>query len=334
MGGSHNDKKADDIPEDTSLGDLLRRSREERHIDLDEVVRVTRIRRHSLEALENEEWSKLPSEVFVKGFLKSYAEFLGLDNEMVLNHYLRSSPFQRYKPQVLKEISTGPRRLHLIIIALLALALIAAGIYLKGRNISVIGKAFQYLETQSSVEKGEDVVKKEGYRVQDDKEKETLFLADETLVEKGEEAASRPKSIEDTIVPEGPTITEETEEVVRKEEKVALESKPTEDTTIPEGPTIPVETKDESPLSPRFILAASVNSLTWIAMYIDDEPVKEYLLQPGDKMRWEADRGFDILVGNAGGIEFFLNGREVGPLGPEGKVVRLKLPEGQGHIKD
>ena len=45
-------------------------------------------------------------------------------------------------------------------------------------------------------------------------------------------------------------------------------------------------------------------------------------------MKWTADKGFDILVGNAAGIEFFLNGKEVGYLGPEGKVVRLKLPEG------
>jgi cytoskeletal protein RodZ len=329
VGGSHNDKKADDIPEDSSLGDLLRRSREERHIDLDEAVRVTRIRRHSLEALENEEWSKLPSEVFVKGFLKSYAEFLGLDKEMVLNYYVRSSPFQRHKPQMLKEISIQPRRMHLIIIiTFLALALIAAGIFLKGKDISVIGKAFQHLETQSLVEKEEDVAKREGYRVQDDKEREAIFLADEPLVEKAEEVASTPKSIEDTLVPEQPTITEETKEVVEKEEKTALKSKSTEYTTIPEEPTIPEETSDESPLSPRFILSANVNSLTWIAVYIDDEPVKEYLLQPGDKMRWEADKGFDILVGNAGGIEFFLNGKEVGHLGLEGRVVRLKLPEG------
>jgi cytoskeletal protein RodZ len=96
MDKSYNNKKAKDIQEDISLGSLLRKSREERHIDLDEVVRLTRIRRHTLEALENEEWSKLPSQVFVKGFLKSYAEFLGLDKEMVLNYYQKASPFQKY----------------------------------------------------------------------------------------------------------------------------------------------------------------------------------------------------------------------------------------------
>ncbi|MBC8462695.1 MAG: DUF4115 domain-containing protein, partial [Deltaproteobacteria bacterium] len=94
-----------------------------------------------------------------------------------------------------------------------------------------------------------------------------------------------------------------------------------------EEPTIPKERKDEKPLSPRFLLTANVNSRTWIAIYIDDEPVKEYLFQPGETMRWTANKGFDILVGNAGGIEFFLDGKAVGHLGPEGKVARVRLPE-------
>ncbi len=154
MDKSHNNRKAEGIPEDTSLGSLLRRSREERHIDLDEAASATRIRRNYLEALENEEWSKLPSQVFVKGFLRSYAEFLGLDKEMVRNCYLRTSPSQKYQPRVLKEVSPQSGRWHLTItIPVLALALIAAIIYLQRSNISIVGKAFQYLEMQSIVEK-------------------------------------------------------------------------------------------------------------------------------------------------------------------------------------
>ena len=100
------------------------------------------------------------------------------------------------------------------------------------------------------------------------------------------------------------------------------------DNTILKELTLPKEKKDEKPLSPKLILTARVNSRTWIAIYIDDKPVKEYLFQPGETIRWAADKGFDILVGNAGGIEFFLNGEEVGDLGPKGKVIRVKLPKG------
>ena len=57
--------------------------------------------------------------------------------------------------------------------------------------------------------------------------------------------------------------------------------------------------------------------------------MKEYLFQPGDTITWTAQEGFDILVGNAGGIDFSLNGTEIGTLGVEGKVVRVKLPKGE-----
>jgi len=297
MDKSYNNKKAKDIQEDISLGSLLRRSREERHIDLDEVVRVTRIRRHTLEALENEEWSKLPSQVFVKGFLKSYAEFLGLDKEMVLNYYQKASPFQKYKPQVLKEIRPKSDRWNLIIIiSVLALALIAAIIYLKRSNISIVEKVFQYLDTQNHVEKKGYPVGREDNKGRDDKRGKGVFLKDEKMVEEEKETVSKSKSIQDNI--------------------------------ILEEPIIPKKTRDEKPLSPRYILTANVNSGTWIAIYIDDKPVKEYLFRPGRTPRWMADEGFDILVGNAGGIKFLLNGKEVGYLGPEGKVVRVKLPQG------
>lgn len=297
MDKSHNNKKAKGISEDISLGSLLRRSREERHIDLDEAVSVTRIRRHHLEALENEEWSKLPSQVFVKGFLRSYAEFLGLDKEMVRNCYLRTSPSEKHEPHVLKEVRPQSGRWHLTItIPVLALAFIAAIVYLERSNISIVGKAFQYLETQSIVEKKDSAVQEQKERGQEDTKEEVIFSKDEEVAEKEEAITSKPESGDDTIILEESAILG--------------------------------EAKEEQPLSPQFILTANVNSQTWIAIYIDEEPVKEYLFQPGETMRWMADKGFDILIGNAGGIEFFLNGKEVGYLGPEGKVVRVKLPEG------
>jgi cytoskeleton protein RodZ len=289
MERSDNTEKPRDIPEDTSLGSLLRKAREERNIDLDEAVRATRIRRKNLEALENDEWSKLPSEVFVKGFLRSYAGFLGLDKEMVLNYYSKASPLEKYKPHALREISLQPRRWHLIIlIAILALSLIGSIVYLKRKNISIVGKAFDYLVTRSLVEEKEYTVEqgadtmKEGVPSEDKEVTEESALLAET--------AQGPEVVEELAVLEGP-----------------------------EG---------ERPPSPRFTLTAHVSNRTWIAIYIDDGPAKEYLFQRGDTMKWTADKGFDILVGNAAGIDFLLNGKEVGYLGPEGKVVRLKLPEG------
>ncbi|HSI79555.1 MAG TPA: helix-turn-helix transcriptional regulator [Solirubrobacterales bacterium] len=61
------------------IGDTLRQARESRGIDLDEVARVTKIRPRFLAALEAEQWDALPGRAYVLGFLRTYAEYLGLD---------------------------------------------------------------------------------------------------------------------------------------------------------------------------------------------------------------------------------------------------------------
>ena len=61
-----------------NFGERLKRERELREVSLEEITTATRIGPHFLEALENEEWSKLPGGVFNRGFVRSIARFLGL----------------------------------------------------------------------------------------------------------------------------------------------------------------------------------------------------------------------------------------------------------------
>ena len=70
-----------------TLGQLLRSARESLGIELRDAAQQTRIHYNYLQALEEEDFSKLPGEVFVKGFLKSYGKFLGLDESEVLKRY-------------------------------------------------------------------------------------------------------------------------------------------------------------------------------------------------------------------------------------------------------
>ncbi len=61
------------------LGETLQRARLSRGVTFEEAERVTRISRKYLEALETENFSILPAPVFARGFLRSYADYLGLD---------------------------------------------------------------------------------------------------------------------------------------------------------------------------------------------------------------------------------------------------------------
>lgn len=70
-----------------TLGTFLREAREARGIDLRDAAQQTRISINYLRALEEENFAKLPGEVFIRGFLKNYSRFLALDEAEVLQKY-------------------------------------------------------------------------------------------------------------------------------------------------------------------------------------------------------------------------------------------------------
>jgi cytoskeleton protein RodZ len=72
---------------DTGIGATLREARNRRKIDLSEVEAATKIRTRYLRAMENEEWDVLPGGSYTRGFVRTYASFLGLDGERLADDY-------------------------------------------------------------------------------------------------------------------------------------------------------------------------------------------------------------------------------------------------------
>jgi cytoskeleton protein RodZ len=73
------------------IGTTLREARNRRGIDLAEVEAAIKIRARYLRAMENEEWGALPGGVYTRGFIRTYAGYLGLDGERLAEDYRRES---------------------------------------------------------------------------------------------------------------------------------------------------------------------------------------------------------------------------------------------------
>jgi cytoskeletal protein RodZ len=71
----------------TDIGATLRETRMRARIDISEVEARTKIRAKYLRAIENEEWDLLPGPVYVKSFLRTYSDFLGLDSRMLIDEF-------------------------------------------------------------------------------------------------------------------------------------------------------------------------------------------------------------------------------------------------------
>jgi cytoskeleton protein RodZ len=75
------------------IGTTLQEARMRARIDISEVEATTKIRAKYLRAIENEEWDMLPGPTFVKSFLRTYADYLGVDGKLLVEEYkLRHEP--------------------------------------------------------------------------------------------------------------------------------------------------------------------------------------------------------------------------------------------------
>ena len=126
-----------------TVGTTLKRQREAKRMGLAEVSRVTRIPQPTLEAIEQDHFDDLPGEVFVKGFLKSYAQTIGLVPDDVVARYASSrrasgahvTPLPVASPVQAAREGRSPRfGVAIALVLLLILFTLALSIVLKPRG--------------------------------------------------------------------------------------------------------------------------------------------------------------------------------------------------------
>ncbi|KPA09604.1 hypothetical protein MHK_010190 [Candidatus Magnetomorum sp. HK-1] len=97
-----------------------------------------------------------------------------------------------------------------------------------------------------------------------------------------------------------------------------------------ENVKIQTETNTQSPDNEQgveqYFLRLKAIETTWLKVTVDDQPPNEFMLKPGDVLSKEAKTEFQILLGNATGVEIFLNDKPVELSGRPGQVMTLKLP--------
>jgi cytoskeleton protein RodZ len=121
------------------IGATLREARMRQRIDISEIESETKIRAKYLRALENEEWDLLPGPTYVKSFLRTYAEALGLDGKLLIEEYklrherLSDVEMQPIRPPGVREprrrrrVGSGRGWAMVAVVALLLVGLYALG---------------------------------------------------------------------------------------------------------------------------------------------------------------------------------------------------------------
>jgi len=231
-----------------TLGQILKERRQSKGLTLEEVGAATKIKLSFLRALEEEDYRLLPDELYLVGFLRDYAAFLGLDPDE-LDARFRAELHRRSRGEETRVVIEKVHRWtlwHSLLATLCGLILLY------------------------------------------------LFLWAWLIprIERPPSLASQP-GLPAAVVPAGPKV---------------------------QSPPAPAPRA-------KYVLKARATELTWIGLWIDGKERKQALLKAGEVAEWSAEQGFSITVGNAGGVELFLNGKPLPKLGVSGQVIRnLALP--------
>lgn len=90
-----------------TIGQILKRVREEKGISIEEVSNQTKVHHRVIEALESDNFKELPAPVYVKSFIKHYAKFLELDSEELVKRYMSEYAERPKQVFMLNEIRLG-----------------------------------------------------------------------------------------------------------------------------------------------------------------------------------------------------------------------------------
>lgn len=129
-----------------NFGERLKREREMREVSVEELTKATRISARFLEALENEDWDRLPGGVFGHGFVRSIARYLGLDEESLLSEYdlARAEKLPPPPPKPEERIPSPPKWIPAAVVFIILLLLTAAFFAIRfGLNRFVAHRAAQ-----------------------------------------------------------------------------------------------------------------------------------------------------------------------------------------------
>jgi len=290
----------------TGFGEHLRREREMRGVSLEEISASTRISIRFLQAIENEELSKLPGGIFTRSFVRTYARYLGLDEERVLADCQLAG---KQRPEVdIPRIAISRARpdgaaARTRIIGLVVAVVLLAGGYALFRHSRRIRE--QRNSTPVAISPGSPAP--------------VASLPMNAAAAQPTVPAAQESNLTQTATPAS-SGGETTGSGTPQGGPPAPKAK-----TNPTGPSATSEAANSPAALSDLILQVAATERAWVAVDADGKTVLQKVMNPNEVENLKAHDSFDVTVGNAQGIVLTLNGETLKPLGRIGEVKSIHL---------
>lgn len=272
------------------VGDILRRERERQNLSIKDIEKATSIRALYIEAIEKSENDKLPGEVYTKGFIKNYANFLKLDSESLVRQYR-------------DEVSPVP-------------------------TVSRSGDSTS--EAQSSESQSSEQTSTDAPKPEKEPELVTKNVSRSERSASTGEGGNRTSMLAVAAVlalaiigglfyyfnsVEGGELASKPVEPAQK-----IEQATTETASESEKPAT-TNVASAAASTDGVNLEAKFSANCWTRVEVDGILAYEGTAEPGQSLSWKANDRISVTAGNAGAIEFVENGVNLGVAGAVGDVI-------------
>ena len=266
------------------LGDLLRETREQKNLSLDDVEKGTNIRKLYIKSIEEGNYEKLPGEVFLKGFIKTYGKFLGLDSQKLIEQYKQ----EKNTPNPAEEIN----------------------IETKKEEVAPSPTEENKQQEKNSSTKILNIQQKKENNIP----KIDSFSANQEYLQSHKNNSKRNILLVVAIL-----IVIIGAVVVFISSQGSSDTKTTtttETVTVTEN-----QAKEPAPIVSGAEVKAVFNEDCWTEVKVDGKVVLSETVKKGNTLTWKGDKQVDVTVGNAGAVDVTFNNQPAGKLGDIGAVV-------------
>ena len=267
------------------VGDILRSEREKQRLTIKDVENETSIRALYIEAIEKGDQKALPSEVYVKGFIRNYADFLHLDADALARQY-------REELHGIEEAAPG--------VAALPVA--------EGGEHGPFSSGSDFRERVQKSHRTQNILVTVGVIL--------IAFIGSIYYFFGDEPAAKQKP---NSAASGGMIRQEPP-VVRSSASSSKES-----VSPAAEPSMESATAAAASVNRGVEVSAKFTGRCWIQAVTDGKVVYEGTAEPNQTLSWKGADRIAVTVGNAGAVDIVYNGRSLGRLGKEGDVVEKRF---------
>lgn len=311
--------------ESHTLGEKLKKIREGAGVSLNEISKATKVRKVYLEKLEDGKFDELPPEVYVRGFLKSYAKYLGIELSDVMRLYEKeqgiaenmkklNEPKQKKKRLQLPSLTITP---SVFAVGTFILLVLAGFVYFYRE----VGKFSQeprlvILQPLNNVSIEGNTVDIAGVTEKDSKI--TINQQPVFVNEKGEfkETISLQQGVNELEVKAINRFDNEASK------KINISSEYDTEFAKNNGEERVMGASNEQENEVIVLEIKIEESPTWVSIEVDGTIAQQGTMLPGSIQKFEGKEQISVTSGKANKTIVTLNGQELGPLGQATNVVR------------